>query len=76
MTTYSSEVIKYMINNILDNESDPLTQEGLASDILEATGNEIIDELLEAQDALFALAHRIRDLEAELEKYVNRKTVR
>ena len=76
MTIYSSEAIENMINRILEKESDPLTREGLAYDILEVTGSEIIYELLESQDALFALAHRIRDLEAELEKYVNRNTVR
>ena len=74
MTEYHIDDLDKIINNYLD--SEPLTFEGLLEELWDLTPRDIAEEMIELQRTVTALAHRIRDLEAELEKYVNRNTVR
>ena len=66
MTEYDIDDLDKMIKNYLD--SEPLTAEGILEVLLDATLRETADELIVLQGIFTALALRIRDLEAELEK--------
>lgn len=74
MTEYTIEELNKFMEFYSD--SDPLTLEGALEGLQDATPREVVEEMLVLQDIFTAMVHRIRDLEAELEKYVNRKTVR
>ena len=67
MTEYDIDDLDKMIKNYLD--SEPLTAEGILEVLLDATLRETADELIVLQGIFTALALRIRELEAELEKY-------
>ena len=88
MTEYDIDHLDKLIKNHLD--SEPLTTEGVLEGLLDATPRDIAEEMIRLQGIFTAMAHRIRELEAELEKYhryhgdhqawvdmnVNRNTVR